>query len=216
MPRANESLRRQWANQRAQSIEERTHDQSGRPRPPEGIWEEDFNVAVMDALLALPLGTKFEGPEVSERVRATFGAHPTPAPASSDTSGVPDAVHPDTGSPTTPNNPATVGVWAHGHPPMDTADGAAHREAFARVVAANEEYTKREVLWRYYEARQGDLRAFSDALGYATELETALRDVLDALSGGTCPSHDATEEGCAACEAIVLLDGGFTASLTRR
>lgn len=74
MPRVTASLRRQWADQRAQSIEERTHDQEGHPRPLEAIWEEDVNVALMDALLALPLGSHFDGPSIQSEVRAAMQA----------------------------------------------------------------------------------------------------------------------------------------------
>jgi hypothetical protein len=72
LPKVTESLRRQWANQRSQSIEERTEDQSGRPRPPEGVWEQDFDVALMDALLALPLGTRFDARQIQDEVRAAM------------------------------------------------------------------------------------------------------------------------------------------------
>jgi hypothetical protein len=72
MPRVTENLRRQWANARSQMVEERTEDQSGRPRSPEDVALVDFDMAVMDALLALPLGTKFDAREVDAQVRATF------------------------------------------------------------------------------------------------------------------------------------------------
>lgn len=106
--------------------------------------------------------------------------------------------------------------WQGCHPPIDNADSSTHAVAFERMVEANEEFTKREVLSHYFTARQDDLRALGHAFAYQQDLEEALREVLDALSGGACPSHDATEEGCAACEAIVVLAGGFEASLTRK
>lgn len=80
LPRVTESLRRQWASERAQMVEERTHDQSGRRRPAEGVWEQDFTVKVMDALLALPVGARFDSRAVQDEVRATM-THPSAAAA---------------------------------------------------------------------------------------------------------------------------------------
>lgn len=72
MPRVTDSLRRQWANQRSQMFEERTHDQSGRPRSLMDVALVDFDIKVMDALLALPLGARFDSREVQEQIRATM------------------------------------------------------------------------------------------------------------------------------------------------
>lgn len=72
MPRVTEDLRRQWTNQRTQMFEERTHDQSGRPRPLMDVALVDFDIKVMDALLALPLGARFDSREVQEQIRATM------------------------------------------------------------------------------------------------------------------------------------------------
>ncbi len=68
MPKVTESLRRQWAQQKEQMIEERTETQSGRPRSAEDIALVDTDIAVMDRLLALPLGTKFDGQAVYAEV----------------------------------------------------------------------------------------------------------------------------------------------------
>lgn len=68
MPRVTESLRRQWTIQREDAIEGRTHDQSGRPRPPEAVAEQDFHVRLMDHMLSLPLGTKFDGQEEQRKL----------------------------------------------------------------------------------------------------------------------------------------------------
>lgn len=78
MPKVTENLRTQWRWNRTQSLEERTRDQSGRPRSPEDIRLVDFDIAVTDALLALPLGAKFDAREVSEQVRASLDSTPTP------------------------------------------------------------------------------------------------------------------------------------------
>lgn len=91
MPRVTESLRRQWANQRTQMFEERTHDQSGQPRPLMDVALVDFDIKVMDALLALPMGARFDSREVQEQVRAAMRKFnpedtPTPSPAPAHTS----------------------------------------------------------------------------------------------------------------------------------
>ena len=70
MPRVSESLRRQWANQRAQMLEEREVTQSGRRRSPADIAIVDFDVAVMDRLLSLPLGTAFDAREIQKQMLA--------------------------------------------------------------------------------------------------------------------------------------------------
>lgn len=70
MPRVTENLRRQWRNQRAQALEERTHTQSGIPRSAEDIAIVDFDVAVMDRLLSLPLGTKFDAQDIQREMLA--------------------------------------------------------------------------------------------------------------------------------------------------
>lgn len=79
MPKVTEKLRSQWHWNRVQSLEERTHDQSGFPRSPEDVELVDFDIAVTDALLALPLGATFDAREVSEQVRASLDSAPTPA-----------------------------------------------------------------------------------------------------------------------------------------
>lgn len=86
MPRVTKDLRRQWANQRAQMFEERTHDQSGRPRPMMDVVLVDFDIKVMDALLALPLGARFDSREVQEQIRATMREFDPEATASPDAS----------------------------------------------------------------------------------------------------------------------------------
>lgn len=68
MPKVTESLRRQWENQRIQAIEEREVDQSGRRRPAEGVAEMDWEVRLMDHMLSLPLGTKFDGQEEQRKL----------------------------------------------------------------------------------------------------------------------------------------------------
>lgn len=70
MPRVTEALRRQWTNQRSQMLEERTEDQSGRPRSADDIAIVDFDLAVQDELLKLPLGTKFDAQEVQRKLQA--------------------------------------------------------------------------------------------------------------------------------------------------
>lgn len=70
MPKVTESLRRQWANQRKQALEEREFTQSGKRRSAEDVAIVDFDVAVMDALLALPVGTKFDARDVQKQVAA--------------------------------------------------------------------------------------------------------------------------------------------------
>lgn len=97
MPRVTESLRRQWASQRSQMVDERTHDQSGRPRPLMDVALVDVDIKVMDALLALPLGARFDSREVQEQVRATMREFdpedaPTVAPAPAAEPGVQDVV----------------------------------------------------------------------------------------------------------------------------
>jgi len=64
MPRVTESLRRRWLAQREQSIEERTHTQSGIPRSPADIAIVDHEIAVMDAMLALPVGARFDARQI--------------------------------------------------------------------------------------------------------------------------------------------------------
>ena len=73
MPRVTERLRQQWSWQREQMLEERTRDQSGRPRSPEDIAIVDFDVEVMDRLLALPLGASFDGQQVQRDLLAEKG-----------------------------------------------------------------------------------------------------------------------------------------------
>lgn len=60
--KVTESLRRQWALQRAQFIEEREFDQSGRRRSPDAVAEMDAEIAHMDRLLALPVGSEIPKP----------------------------------------------------------------------------------------------------------------------------------------------------------
>ena len=60
MPKVNENLRRQWTNQLAQMKEEREVDQRGRARSPEDVKIQDFDIAVHEHLLALPLGATFD------------------------------------------------------------------------------------------------------------------------------------------------------------
>lgn len=55
--KVTEALRKQWALQRAQLAEERTHDQSGRPLSAEAIREADHEIEHMDHLLSLPIGS---------------------------------------------------------------------------------------------------------------------------------------------------------------
>lgn len=64
MPRVNEKLRRTWADARAQMLEERTHTQSGIPRSDDDIAIVDYEIARIDRLLELPLGTKFDARDV--------------------------------------------------------------------------------------------------------------------------------------------------------
>jgi uncharacterized protein YjaZ len=70
MPKVTEALRVQWANQRAQSIEEREYTQSGRKRSSSDIEIVDFEIKLMDRMLELPLGTKFDGQEVQRQLQA--------------------------------------------------------------------------------------------------------------------------------------------------
>ena len=67
--RKTEALERQWRNQREQMLEERTHDQSGRPRSPEDIAIVDHDIAVMDFLINLTMGAKFDSRQVDRLVR---------------------------------------------------------------------------------------------------------------------------------------------------
>lgn len=63
------NLRQTWMNQREQMLEERTTTQSGRPRPVDDILIVDHDIAVMDYLLRLPVGAKFDAREVDALVR---------------------------------------------------------------------------------------------------------------------------------------------------
>lgn len=72
MPRVTESLRRQWASQKEQMLEERTHTQTGRPRSAEDVALVDFDIALMDHMLSLPLGFKFEGQEEQRKLRESM------------------------------------------------------------------------------------------------------------------------------------------------
>lgn len=74
MPRVTESLRRTWTDQRAQALEERTRTQSGRPRSAGDIAIVDFDIAVTDRLLSLPLGTKFDARQVQAEMAAEMAA----------------------------------------------------------------------------------------------------------------------------------------------
>lgn len=79
MVKATEKLRQQWRNQRAQMIEEREYTQSGRRRSTEDIAIVDHDIATMDTLLALPLGTKFNGMQISAQVmEARTAQNPSP------------------------------------------------------------------------------------------------------------------------------------------
>lgn len=69
MPRVTENLRRTWMDQRAQTLEEREYTQSGIKRSPEDVAIVDFDLAVTDRLLELPLGAKFDAREVQEELR---------------------------------------------------------------------------------------------------------------------------------------------------
>lgn len=66
LPKVTESLRRQWTWNKEQMIEEYDFTQSGAPRSPEGKAETDFEIKMIDALLALPLGTKFDVRKIQE------------------------------------------------------------------------------------------------------------------------------------------------------
>lgn len=68
--KVTENLRRSWANQRAQMLEERTHTQHGIARSAEDIAVVDFDIEVMDRLLSLPVGTKFNAQEVQKEMLA--------------------------------------------------------------------------------------------------------------------------------------------------
>ncbi len=54
--KVTQDLHETWARQLMQLREERTHDQSGNPLPPEAIREREADIAAMQALLALPVG----------------------------------------------------------------------------------------------------------------------------------------------------------------
>ena len=69
MPRVTESLRKTWREQRAQNLEEREYTQSGRRRSPSDINEVDFDIAVHDYLLSLPVGAIFDARQAAEHVR---------------------------------------------------------------------------------------------------------------------------------------------------
>lgn len=65
-----ENLERQWRNQREQMIEEREYTQSGKRRSPQDVAIVDHDIRVLDALIALRLGTKFDAREIEKRVRS--------------------------------------------------------------------------------------------------------------------------------------------------
>lgn len=75
MPRVTENLRRTWMDQRAQTLEEREYTQSGIKRSAADVAIVDFDLAVTDRLLELPVGAKFDAREVQEELRKElFGA----------------------------------------------------------------------------------------------------------------------------------------------
>lgn len=74
MPRVTARLRATWSDQRAQAVEEREFTQSGRRRSPEDVAIVDYDVAVMDRLLALPVGARFDAREVAREVAAERNA----------------------------------------------------------------------------------------------------------------------------------------------
>lgn len=73
MPKVTESLRRTWGNQVAQMREEREFTQSGRRRSPEDTAIVDFDIAVQDKLLSLPVGARFDTQAIAEQVRQELG-----------------------------------------------------------------------------------------------------------------------------------------------
>lgn len=82
LPKVTEALRRQWANQRSQMVEERTRDQSGRARSNMDVAIVDVYVKVMDFLLALPLGTRFDTRTIQDEIRESI--HSTSPRAATD------------------------------------------------------------------------------------------------------------------------------------
>lgn len=72
--KVTENLRRQWQNQREQAVEEREFTQSGIPRSPEDVEIMDFEIAMMDKLLALPVGAKFNAQEIQKELERELGA----------------------------------------------------------------------------------------------------------------------------------------------
>lgn len=72
MPKVTEKLRQQWAWNKIQNEEERIYTQSGRKRPPEDIVQNDFDSALMDHLLSLPIGTFFDGQVEQARLSQQF------------------------------------------------------------------------------------------------------------------------------------------------
>lgn len=73
MVKKTEALEHQWRNQREQMIEEREFTQSGQRRDSLDVAIVDHDIAVMDFLIALPMGTKFDAREVEQRVRSMNG-----------------------------------------------------------------------------------------------------------------------------------------------
>lgn len=59
--KVTQSLRDQWTRQKADMLEENAEDTC-------------FEVALMDRLLSLPLGTKFNGMDVQDQMRAERAA----------------------------------------------------------------------------------------------------------------------------------------------
>lgn len=72
MPRVTRKLQETWGWQKVQMLEEREFTQTGRRRSPEDVEIVDFEVAVMDALLALPVGKTFDAREVSKELAKTW------------------------------------------------------------------------------------------------------------------------------------------------
>ena len=68
MPRVTKSLRDQWNWQILQMREERTHTQAGTERSPEDIKIVDFDISVLERLLSLPLGTKFDARDIQREM----------------------------------------------------------------------------------------------------------------------------------------------------
>lgn len=72
--KVTEKLRKTWAWQRVQALEERTHTQDGTPRDADGIAQMDWEIAVIDKMLSLPLGSKFNGQDVQEQMERELGS----------------------------------------------------------------------------------------------------------------------------------------------